>query len=290
MQISIFISGAALIILPMLVASCGGGGTGSDPGSGTGVIPGNDPSLIENSPDPALPGCTTDFASCNLDTTSGAVVQGNDSGSLSIRFYTFKNNLDGTYTYSDGRPGVTLSEAEFVDWWENFERPEGIDYDILAYGFGHHTDASMIPRGGTATYKGGTRVGDDVTVPSAGYWTESGLTDEGTSILTVDFSTLSVDLELDFGPNGEIDIIEVKNMSIDGYSFSGDEVTLYKEGIPVDLTGANTEAGSAGLFGGPIDDVPAWFVAVGVVEGDDDALWFDTDGQSFSSENIVPAN
>jgi hypothetical protein len=81
-------------------------------------------------------------------------------------------------------------------------------------------------------------------------------------------------------------------MLIDGYSFTGDEINLYLGDNPVDLTGANSEAGSAGIFVDPIDEVhlvPDWFVAVGVVEGDDDALWFSANGESIGSEG-VPAD
>lgn len=229
-----------------------------------------------NAPDKALKGCTTGaIDSCNLLVTSGVMVQ---SGSKYIRFFTLTDNENGTFTYSDGETEVVLTEAELFNWIDNFIEPEGVDFQTLAYGYGYHTDSSVIPAGGTATYEGG-----------GSYHTDSHLHDDGASILEVDFSTATVDLTLNFEGAARIDRIEAPNMLIDGYSFTGDEVNLYLGDSPVDLTGANSDAASAGIFVDPIDEehlVPDWFVAVGVVEGDDDALWFSASGEAFDSAGI----
>lgn len=69
------------------------------------------------------------------------------------------DNEDGTYSYSDGMTPILHFTAEELEaWFDDNELPESIDFEVLAFGFGPHTDASVIPPRGTATDKGGTLV------------------------------------------------------------------------------------------------------------------------------------
>lgn len=248
----------ALFVLPMIVASCGGS---------------SDQGLIKNSPDKALAGCTTVAADdCNT-TKSGVAAKlytNPDTGEISVRFFNLTDNGGGTYTYNDGEDEVVVVGATL---------PEEIDFDILAAAWSVHTDASVVPTSGTATY-GGT---------NASYWTMSGLHGEGGSTLQVDFAGKTADLFTLYTVGdgiGTVNKINSLNMDIDGYSFTGDEVYLYLDDVPVDLTGPNSEGAGAGLFFGPIDPgllVPTGFGAIAVLTGDDDAIWTATTGVAVSS-------
>ena len=108
-------------------------------------------------------------------------------------------------------------------------------------------------------------------------------------------ATANLTADFDYDDGDVITRLEAPNMSIDGYSFTGDEVNLYLDDgsgeVPVDLTGANSESGSAGLFFGPIDEgfgVPSAFGAVALKEGDDDAIWLSATGDAISSDKNVP--
>lgn len=269
-----FVRGAALLFSPMILASCGGS---SEP-------PPEEPpvlqSLIKNSPDEALAGCTVDLGSCNQTVVRSGVIVKKELD-RSLRFFTVTDNEDTTYTYSDGEDDVVITQQELDDFNNLNIIPDGFDFQLLSAAWGQHTDASVIPVGGTALYEG-----------TAGYHTQSHLyDDDGTAFLSVDFGAGTANLSATFP--GYIKTILVPNMLIDGYSFTGDEVELYDALGPIDLTGANSQAASAGMFFEAIDgtwDVPEWFGAVAVREGDDDAIWLNSIGAAISSADIIPAD
>lgn len=240
---------------------------------------------IANRADPNLEGCTYLLASCNDTTYAGVVakIEGDpETGDLSIRFFTLKDNEDTTYTYDDGQSDIVLdnslsgTNAELTEVNLGLLATAGItgytsltpQQDIYGF-FGYQTDASVIRTDGVAVYYG-EAVFDTVN---------SG---EGTGI-----SALSVD----FGGPGDADLYAVVtsgtivsfdemralNMTIDGYTFTGDEVVLLLEDSPVDLdtiTGNDTKTASAGMFFGPVDGdgTPIEYGAVAIISGDDDKV------------------
>ena len=281
-----FARGAALLILLLFVSSCGG--SSSDPAPEEPPVL---PSMIGNTANKDLAGCTIGD-SCNLTVVSGVVTKVDvATETAEIRFVTLTDNLDTTYTYDDGERQVVLQVTDVFGTTVYLEGPDGFavldqtsnEYSAISVGgayepdqlfvgvLGSHTDTSAIPLDGTADYIG------------SGFIVTGFVEADVTSTLTVDFGAGSADLVADTFVNSTIvgfDSMESRNMTIDGYTFYGDEVVLRNGTDEVDITGANTEAAGAGLFYGPtIDGNPSEFGAIATVAGDDDAVILVTEGQ-----------
>lgn len=285
---SAFARGAALIILPLFVSSCGG--SSSDPAPEEPPVL---PSMIANTANKDLAGCTIGD-SCNATVLSGVVTKVDAAGDAEIRFVTITDNLNSTYTYDDGERQLVFDfiDIDIVNSIVYFEGPDGQlalevltnEYSGIGGGLaispdeffvgvaGNHTDASAIPLDGTADYVGSGFI-------STGFSGEADVS----STLTVDFGAGSADLVADTFVNSTIvdfDSMESRNMTIDGYTFYGDEVVLLNGINEVDITGANTEAAGAGLFYGPTSGGnPSEFGAIATIYGDDDAVLLVTEGQ-----------
>ena len=248
---------------------------------------------IANSPNDALAGCKG-LLTCNPEGVSSGLVaklEGNpDTGELVIRFVTLTRNEDGSFTYDDGEDEVdmvdlggglyssagsllTLDEAlskSGVLLTKLDEENSDIDGDVL-YGFlGYHTDASVITDSATKATYSGTAEFELLASGSSG---------TGTSALTVNFNTGDANLTavIDFGAITDFDTLVSSNMTVEGYSFTGNEIKLYDGGLEVDLddvVGADTRDAAAGMFFGNVDGdgYPVEYGAVAVVTGDDDKL------------------
>ncbi len=261
---SVVARGAALFVVPMVVASCGGSA---------------DQNLIRNAPNPSLAGCTD---SCAGVDDSGVIAKIDiNSEAISIRFATITDNEDTTYTYSDGQRVELLDGV--IGGYEGTDMIIGEDYtgiySQLAYGlavdpdeafigvFGRHTDADAIRLTGQAFY-----LGDALIL--TGF---SGEDEFAASVLDVDFGAKTADLYAytsELGTIATFDEIQALNMQVDGYSFTGDEMVFLLESENVNVTGANTDSAAAGLFFGTVDGLgnPAEFGAVGVASGDSDQV------------------
>lgn len=237
---------------------------------------------VANSANNALSGCEGTWDTCNDQVASGVVAkfETNDDGELTIRFMTLTDNLNETATYRDGARTVTMdvigettlaglnSYLELVDAGLESVALVGGDValDESVVGFvGLHTDASVIPTEGEASYFG-----------LAGVSTESGDYGDGLSVLEVDFgaSTANLYAALTSGTLTSFNQVQSLNMEIDGYTFTGDEVVLLLNDNPVNVTGASTAGSGAGMFFGPIDldGNPIEYGAVAIVSGDDDRV------------------
>lgn len=278
--------GAALFVLPMIVASCGGS-SGPAPGD----APNDYPALIKTSP-PVVGGCTTTDESCNQNVLTGVFAKIDYdpvTEEIEIRFVSLTDNGGDTFIYNDGEKSFVVDEfgngpnGEFLT-----ADLTGAFYSVNMYGVvsptdfvdgivGAQTDASVIPVDGLASYSGNSYIafGD--------YNTEAA--EFGTSSLEVNFAASDADLTIDLDEFDasitEFDQIVANNMVIDGYSFTGDEALLLLLGEPVNVTGANTDSAAAGLFFGPIngDGNPEEFGAVAVVGGDDGYVYGLAEGQ-----------
>lgn len=267
-----FSRGAALFIAPMVLASCGGSGTG------------NDQALIKNSP-PAVSGCTDSELSCNETVLAGVFAKVHEdpaTGEIEIRFVTLTDNLNGTGTYYDGEKSVVFSAGTGPSGeWIDADLANSNYYAVDLYGFlgnddyiegiaGAQTSASVVPDSGFATYNGGAYI-------VYGNYTGIGNTmgDYGTSNLDVDFLNGLADLTIDLDGIGitSFDQIVSNGMVIDGYTFTGDQAILLKLGADVTdaIVGLNSDGASAGMFFGPAntDGNPEEFGSVSVVGGDD---------------------
>lgn len=240
---------------------------------------------IANSADANLEGCKYLLASCNDTTYAGVVakIEGDpETGDLSIRFFTLKDNEDTTYTYDDGQSDIVLdatlsgTDAELSEISLGLLATAGISgytsvtpsQDVLGF-FGYQTDASVIRTDGVAVYYG-----------DAVFSTVNSGSGTGISALSVDFGG-SGDADLyaavTSGTIVSFDEMRALNMTIDGYTFTGDEVILLLEDAPVDLdsiTGNDTRTASAGMFFGPVDGdgTPIEYGAVAIISGDADKV------------------
>ena len=262
--------------------------------------PVNNDGRIANSPNQALAGCGLTALSCNPEGVSSGLVAklvgDPDTGELVIRFVTLTKNEDGSFTYDDGEDEVdlvdegggvysstgslltlneVLSESGALLTKLDSENSD-IDGDVLFGFLGYHTDASEITNSATiATYSG--------TAEFA--LLASGLSGTGTSSLTVNFNAGDAELIalIDDGTITGFDKLVSSNMTVEGYSFTGNEISLYDGGLEVDLddvVGADTNDAAAGMFFGNVDGdgYPVEYGAVAVVTGDDDKLLVLADG------------
>lgn len=288
METKQFARGAALIILPMLAASCGGSNAPAPT-----APPNFYPDMIKSGP-PSVSGCTVTEESCNSESLVGVFAKINynpETEEIEIRFVSVNDNGDETFTYNDGENAFVVDalgdgpNGEFLS-----AVLTGAYYSVNMFGVvspddfvdgivGAPTDASVIPLGEDvlASYSGNSYIafGD--------YNTES--FEYGTSSLEVDFLTGLADLTIDLDEFDnaitEFDQIVSNNMQIDGYTFTGDEALLLLLGEPVNVTGTNTDSASAGIFYGPVnaDGNPEEFGAVAVVGGDDGYVYGLAEGQ-----------
>lgn len=131
---------------------------------------------------------------------------------------------------------------------------------------------SVIPTSGSATYSGGSYI-------EYGDFFGSYQSEFGTTTLDVNFAgegtaDLNIYLPVDAANITDFDQIQSMGMTIDGYTFTGDQVILLLDSTQVnefgELTGVNTDGASAGIFFGPVDfnGNPEEFGAVAVVGGD----------------------
>lgn len=237
---------------------------------------------VVNSANSALSGCEGTWGSCNGEVASGVVAkfETNDDGELTIRFMTLTDNLNDTVTYRDGARTVTMDvigETTLAGLNSYLELEDaGLQSVALVGGavastenvvgfVGLHTDASVIPTEGEATYFG-----------LAGVSTESGDYGDGLSVLEVDFGAATADLyaAITSGTLTSFNQVQSLNMEIDGYTFTGDEVVLLLNDNPVNVTGASTSGSGAGMFYGPVDlhGNPIEYGAVAIVSGNDDRV------------------
>lgn len=266
--------GAALLVLPMIVASCGG----------------SDQGLIETLPDQDKAGCTDTPVSC--DTVFSGVVAKvvlTDTGEAAIRFATFDGDVEtqnGIYT--DGVETVIFTNGV------GDEGEEGGFLQVGTYSgfggliledtpnilvtedgvFGANTDGNVVPIAGVAFYEG------DAYAVYYDNITQSLYLDDAFSELTVNFAQADADLRIQLFNNNitEFDAIYADNMTITGYTFTGSEVRLMEDVLAVptfdvtsDVLGVNLDSASAGMFFGPVngDGNPEEFGAVTVVNGSD---------------------
>ena len=275
---------ASALILPFIVTGC-------DPLS--------DDGRIANFANQSLAGCDTlALGSCNEEVFSGVVaklVEDADSGELSIRFVTVTANEDGTFTYDDGETEVVLEQtgANFYQGTTTNASFLTADVGLSATGIaagttdaileddlivgvgGYHTDSGAIPTEGLALYAGDASFNLLV----------SGLDADGSSQLGVNFGNSTADLYAYVG-GGTIDSftrLESLNMTINGYTFTSNNIALYDGPTKVDfedVTGADSDGAAAGMFFGPVDTNgnPIEFGAVAILSGDDDKLVMITAG------------
>jgi hypothetical protein len=272
---------ASALILPFIVTGC-------DPLS--------DDGRIANFANQSLAGCDSlAVGSCNQEVFSGVVakfVEDADTGELSIRFVTVTDNGDGTFTYDDGETEVVLEETAPNTYAGTTTAAlfTATDAGLLAAGFGegttdgddmiigvggYHTDADVIPTEGLALYEGDANF----------HLVVSDLEAAGRSELSVNFGNSTADLYA-YVESGAIDSftrLESLNMTIDGYTFTSNDIALYDGGTEVDfedVTGADSDGAAAGMFFGPIDTNgnPIEFGAVAILSGDDDKLIMYTAG------------
>lgn len=278
MEHSRFARTAALFIAPIVLASCGGS---SD------APPDEGPALIKNSP-PVVSGCTDSELSCNETVVAGVLAKVHEdpaTGEIEIRFVTITDNLNGTATYYDGEKSVVFSAGAGPSGeWIDIDLANSNYYAVDLYGFlgnddyiegivGAQSSASIIPNSGTATYNGGAYIlwGDYSGIPGANG------AEYGTSNLQVDFlnglADLTIDLDQFDASITDFDQIVSNDMSIDGYTFTGDNAVLLLLGNDVTeaIVGLNSDGAAAGMFFGPAntDGNPEEFGAVSVVGGDD---------------------
>lgn len=284
-----FARGAALVILPMLAASCGGGSNAPAPTA----PPNYYPAMVKSGP-PNVGGCTTTEESCNSTSLTGVFAKINynpGTEEIEIRFVSINDNGDGTFTYNDGENAFTVNEfgdgpngeflsAVFTGAYYSINMFGVVSPDDFVDGIlGAQTDASVVPLGEDvmATYSGNSYIAfGDYNSEAVEY---------GSSLLEVDFlngvADLTIDLDEFDASITEFDQIVSNNMQIDGYTFTGDEAVLLLLGEPVNVTGTNTDSASAGIFYGPVngDGNPEEFGAVAVVGGDDGYVYGLAEGQ-----------
>ena len=232
-------------------------------------------------------GCGETPETCNSDVLQGVVArieEDADSGNLTIRFFQMSDNGDSTVTYSDGQKVFTFPEASnpatatngteiAYEWVMDYTAITAIifpesnaDYLSWALGFfGFQTDPNAVATSGEAYYSG-----------EAIAATSSGLGGSGSSTLYADFegSTAELIAVLNDGDISDFNVIYAPNMTIDGNTFTGNEVEFYDGLTPVDVTGANTSTASAGMFFGIVDEngYPAEYGAVLVSTGDNESV------------------
>ncbi len=139
------------------------------------------------------------------------------------------------------------------------------DNSCIIYGFvavdridrhiGLQTDVSVIPTSGSATCSGASYI-------EYGFFFGSYQSEFGTSTLDVNFAgegiaDLNIHLPVDAANITDFDQIQSTGMTIEGYTFTGDQGILLLDSAQVDefgeLTGVNTDSASAGIFFGPDD-------------------------------------
>ena len=275
---------AAVFTLPFVLGACD---------------PVNDDGRIANAPNDALAGCTGQLT-CNVGVSSGLVaklVGDPDTGELAIRFVTLTRNGEFSFTYDDGEDEVDLqsddarvysSEVSLLTLDQVLSEPDvlltkldeensDIDGDVLFGFLGYHTDASAITNSETvATYSGTA----EFELLASGLW------GTGESILTVNFNAGDAELIANITEGTITDFYKLvsSNMTVEGYSFTGNEIKLYNllsdEVALDDVVGADTRDAAAGMFFGNVngEGYPVEYGAIAVVTGDDDKLLLLADG------------
>lgn len=167
------------------------------------------------------------------------------------------DGFDANGVLTDGTAVLTktaLSDGyKYVMTYQESYNYNGADYETNGV-LGVATRNADMPALGVATYDGKA----EAVVARVGGTTD--ILKDGTSKIEVDFAASTVDLTLNgftatdlvsgLAVNASIDTIRASGMTISGNKFSSGSLSLQKNGVEVDATGANSTASSVGYFYG----------------------------------------